>query len=239
MKNFFNKSLSIVVPVYNEEEIIEYCIRNSFEKVKRYFSDTEIIIVDDGSNDQTPKILKKLTKEFSNLKVLTNAKNSGIGKSLLSGLKYAQNDFIIHNGADSPYDYNGLDELIPNLEQNDIIVLTRNNHTGYTLYRKVVSLINRSLLRLFFPLRLIDFNFVQIYKREVIQDITPTARSAGFLIPEILISAFDSGFKIKELKSEYQARTTGKASAGKITILIHSLYDMIAFYIKRKIRIHL
>jgi len=234
VKNFYNNSLSIVIPVYNEEEIIEYCVRNTFQKVDNYFSETEIIIIDDGSNDQTPKILKKLSNELSSLRVITNTKNLGIGKSLLLGLKSAQNDFIIHNGADSPYDYNGLAELIPELEQYDILVLARKNHTGYTLYRKMVSLINRSLLRLFFPLRLSDFNFVQIYKREIIQKISPTARSAGFLIPEFLISAFDSGYKIKEVKSEYQARTTGKASAGKITILIHSLYDMIVFFLKRK-----
>ena len=237
MESFSKYSISVVIPVYNEEEIIEQCIINTFNSLSNLFLDYELIIVNDGSLDQTPQILSNLSELYSQLHIITNAKNLGIGKSLLKGLKFAKKEYIIHNGADCPFNFNGLCKLLPYLTSHDIIVVARNNHTGYTFYRKVVSFINKSLLRILFPLKLNDYNFVQIYKKEVIDNVTPNARSAGFLIPEILIRAYTSNYKIVEIKSDYQARTTGKASAGKLSILLYSFSDMIKYFTQLKLKV--
>ena len=89
-------SISVVIPVYNEEEIIEQCIINTFDSLSSLFLDYELIIINDGSLDQTPQILSNLSKLYSQLHIITNTKNLGIGKSLLKGLKFAKKECIVH-----------------------------------------------------------------------------------------------------------------------------------------------
>ena len=232
MKGYFKESLSIVIPVYNEDEIIEDCIRDNHEYLSKYFYDFEIIIIDDGSYDQTASILKRLSEQYTSLKIKTNSVNLGIGKSLLKGLNSATKKYIIHNGADSPFNIFDIGKIMKSIDSSDILVISRSQYSGYSLYRRVVSFINISLLRIFFPLKLSDFNFVQIYNRKVFERIKPKSRSAGFLIPEILLTAYKLKFSIIEIKEKYQPRTTGTARAGKFEEVKNSFIDMVKFWLK-------
>ena len=81
-----SKKLSIIVPVYNEVETV-LILLNKLIKLNLYNNFTsEIIIIDDGSYDQTASILKRLSEQYTSLKIKTNSVNLGIGKSLLKGL---------------------------------------------------------------------------------------------------------------------------------------------------------
>ena len=85
-------NLSIIIPVYNEEENIEAAIEDIFKT----FSNAEIIIVNDASTDKTSFELRK----FRGIKVLTNKKNMGHGYSVVRGLKAATRDYILYIDAD-------------------------------------------------------------------------------------------------------------------------------------------
>ena len=228
--NFYKESISLVIPVYNEEIIIDECVRSSYAQLSKFFLDFEFIIIDDGSTDNTVKLLSGLKNEFNRLVVLTNKINMGIGPSLLRGLKYSSKNYIIHNGADRPFSMEDIEKVFPLIYGHDILVISRYQYSGYSLYRRIISFINLALLRGLFPLKLKDFNFIQIYSRKVISSIDPKSKSAGFLVPEILLSAHKLNFSIIETKHRYHTRVKGNENAGKLEEVVKSFIDMVKFW---------
>ena len=93
--------------------------------------------------------------------------------------------------------------------------------------------VHRTLLHLLFPLRLRDYNFVQVYARTVWQAVKVEARSTACLTPEALIRAHDMGYRIREVEVEYHPRTAGAATSGKPKVILHSLRDMFLFWWQR------
>ena len=92
----------------------------------------------------------------------------------------------MHNGADSPFKMEDIGKVFPLIKDYDILVITRNKYSGYSYYRRIISFINLNLLRILFPLKLNDFNYIQIYRKDVIASVNPTSTGAGFVVPEIL-----------------------------------------------------
>ena len=97
-----------MTPVYNEEKTIREIVR----RVQNAPFDKELIIVDDGSFDETPQLLKKLSAEHDNLLVIHQSPNQGKGAALRQGFSHATGDIIIIQDADLEYDPNDYDRLL-------------------------------------------------------------------------------------------------------------------------------
>ena len=107
-------SLSVVMPVYNEQEIIEEVVRGIYGKIVSKIPDSEFIIVNDCSTDSTLSILKKLGRELGKIRVITPKKNGGHGKAIRLGFLNAKKDWVFHIDSDNEYEpaeYWKLDEL--------------------------------------------------------------------------------------------------------------------------------
>ena len=112
-------SLSFVLPVYNEAEIIEKMIRDYHLKIISKFKNHEIIIINDCSTDETPQILNKLQNELD-LKVINFPLNCGHGKALRTGLEFASGDLIFHTDSDYQHDPEDFWRLYQYIEDNDV-----------------------------------------------------------------------------------------------------------------------
>ena len=93
-------SLSVVIPAYNEEKHIKSAIKEVSDFLKANFSDSEIIVVDDGSTDGTYDAALSLSSEIKNLKVLKNGANKGKGYSVKKGVLLASSDYILFTDVD-------------------------------------------------------------------------------------------------------------------------------------------
>lgn len=157
------KSLSVVIPAYNEEENIE----NAIVDVYKAFPLAEVIVVNDASTDNTLQILKALT--LNGLKVLTNEKNMGHGYSVVKGLKAAKGRFILYIDADRQI------SLLPFLGFEttfyDIISGYRVNRQD-KLFRKIISfcLKTTNLLRHGYYIKDANCPF-KMYKRSTLRPL--------------------------------------------------------------------
>jgi dolichyl-phosphate beta-glucosyltransferase len=108
--------LSIIIPAYNAENFID----NTINKLISSFPESEIIIINDGSQDRT---LDKINN-YSNIKVINHTENLGKGKSLQDGFKLTSKKFIIFTDADLPYGIDNIKKVYDKLENNacDIVV---------------------------------------------------------------------------------------------------------------------
>ena len=95
MESKFNyKNFSIVIPIYNEEEILEESTNAIFSICKRMGIDFEIIFSENGSTDNTKKIASELTAKYSEIKIVSNPEPN-YGNALKAGFELAKNDLVI------------------------------------------------------------------------------------------------------------------------------------------------
>lgn len=227
-----SKGITVIFPAFNEEMNILHTIERAIETMRSRFDRFEVLIIDDGSSDSTGLIAAELARTYPEITLLHNERNMGLGESLYRGFQCAKGDLVIQNSMDYPLDLRDLDILIPNLAEADVVVAVRKSHAGYSNYRKLASRVNRALLRLLFKPRLRDYNYTQLFKREVLETARPTSHSTVFMVPEILIRAYAMGFRIKEVDVDYYPRMAGVATSGKPTVILRSVCDMLAFWIK-------
>jgi glycosyltransferase involved in cell wall biosynthesis len=227
--------LSVVFPAFNEEANIDVTIPKAVASLRKRFASFEVIIVDDCSRDATLEKAKALAERFPEVRVVRNERNLGSGGSVMHGWAEAKGELVTHNAMDYPFDLESLDIVLPLMKDADVVVAARRERAGYTAYRKLTSIVHRSLLHALFDLRLRDYNFVQVYRREVIEKARPKTRSAAFLTPEILIRAHDLGYRIREVEVEYLPRERGVATSGKPKVILTSLRDMLGFWARRAV----
>jgi len=233
------KSITVLFPAYNEEQCIRGAIHRAMDAMLPRFDAFELLIINDGSEDKTGEIAEELAKTYpGRITVLHHKRNLGLGESLYQGYECASGELVIQNAMDSPLDLRDLDVMMPLLADADIVVAVRKSHAGYSRYRLLTSKVNRALLRFLFQPRLRDYNYTQLYRKEVLQAARPTSRNTIFIAPEVLIRSHELGFRIKEVDIEYHPRLAGKATSGKPSLIIRSLVDMFAFWIRRSLGRH-
>lgn len=234
------ESISLVLPAYNEEALLEATVRSSMEKLSKFTDNYEVIIVDDAGSDGTRGIADRLSKELKGVTVLPNIVNLGVGISILRGLKIAKGDLVLHNGIDNPFNIDDLETALPLLKDADIVIASRVDRSAHYLWRKITSLGNRFFIGLLFNPEIEDMNFIQIYRKKVLHDpavINIFSRSPAFVTPELLIRARMKGYKMVQFKAKFHRRHSGKGNYGKPHDIMWTLYDMLRFRLKlRKLK---
>lgn len=216
--------VSIVIPVYNEEQILERTIREHHSEIIEQLPGSEMIVVDDCSTDNSPVILKKLQSELSNIYVLRPKQNGGHGRALRLGLENVKNDLIFHT--DSDYQNNPKDfwKLYQAIKSCDLVI-------GYRavrhdpLYRLLLTRVVRLANILLFGLNLRDANSpFKIIRKEPMTQCLELIKPDAFA-PSIMlaITAKKLGYKVSELPVEHFPRKTGRVTIANLKIIKVSL----------------
>ena len=114
------KMLSIVIPVYYDEDVLNELYKRLTPVISKISSDYEIIFIDDGSRDRSFSILCDLHKKDKKVKVLKQARNFGQANSILAGLKYASGDIVVIMDSDLQDKPEDIPILIEALEKNNV-----------------------------------------------------------------------------------------------------------------------
>ena len=116
MTSMSRPSVSLVIPMFNEELNIESAIAAAVDSLEKYASDYEIVIVDDASTDDSPRIAARLAAENPHIRVLTHEKNRKLGATLRTGFAACTKDLVFYMDADIPFDPDVLGRAIRALE---------------------------------------------------------------------------------------------------------------------------
>lgn len=220
-------NLTIIIPCFNEALNLEDTIKTNINDAKKYLKNFEIIIVNDGSTDNTLKIAKTLYKTYSAIRVLSHKKNLGLGAAILSGAKIAKYDLITYLPSDGQVYLRDIIVGLLKAKEADLVLTYRKERVDYTLYRKFLSLCLTLLIRILFGLRYRDYNWVHIYKKSVFSKIKIKSNGVFFL-GEIVIKAHRQHMKIVEAESIYRPRRSGKSKTAKLRIVLKAFFDLLA-----------
>ena len=228
--------LSVFFPCYNEEKNIENTLNKALPIIKKITPSWEVIIVNDGSKDNTLKVAQSLAKKHGpHVKVVNHPKNRGYGAAFKSGLYSARYRFISFTDADGQFNFQDIYKLIDTQKKTkaDLVI-------GYYLgrkvpfYRKWGSSVWQLAVFLLFGLKVkdIDCGF-KLVSKKVIDSIPRLESERGaFISSEFLIKAQKSGFKIVEIGVNHYPRKQGEATGAKLNVIIRSFLDLFTLWTK-------
>jgi len=201
----YDESLSVILPAYNEEAIIEEMVLVTLNSLSERFEEFEVIVVDDGSVDNTGEIIDRLASEYDAVKNIVHAENTGKATAFHNGFETSKFDSILLLDADLELDPNRLDDFIKIREDEnaDIVVgskLHPESEIRYTLFRTILSRGYAALIGLLFTLDIRDPQTgMKLFTRRSLQECLPELKVKGLAFSvELLIIAQRRGFRITE-----------------------------------------
>jgi glycosyltransferase involved in cell wall biosynthesis len=229
-------SVSLVIPMYNEEESIEHAIACAVEALESFGEDYEILIVDDASTDRSAEIVRAEMAANPRIRLLQHEVNRKLGGALKTGYGAATKEVVVYMDADLPFDPEVIGRAIRALHvtRADMIAGYRLDRTTEGFRRTVYSYIYNTLIGLLFgwPHRDINFSF-KLMRREVLEAVE--LRAEGSLIDaELVVKARNLGFVIQQLGLDYFPRSRGASTLSSPAVILKILRELIHLYPEMK-----
>ena len=202
MSSINNQNISIIIPIHNEERILE----NETHKIKNFLQQKnkgayEIIFIENGSSDKTYQIARKIARTNKHVQVFTVNKPS-YGKALKKGMKSSRYNILVQFDIDL-IDLEFLKKALIEIGQNDIVVgskLHKNSIDNRPLPRILLSKMINFLIRTLLHYRGTDTHGIKVYRKtKVFPLIKMVKESNHFFDTEILLQAQKVGLRIAEL----------------------------------------
>ena len=232
------RKLSIVIPAYNEENNLKKCV---LADVKDFLEesdlDYEVIVVDDGSSDDSVNLIKKFISQNNHFKLIQNT-HGGKANAVMTGMLKAAGEIVLFTDMDQATPINQIEKFMPKFEEDfDIVIGSRHGRKGAPLTRKLAAW-GFSVLRgiiLGLPFEDTQCGF-KAFGKQVVERIIPKIKNewgvvhfkggavnAGFDV-EVLYLAKKYGFKVAEVMVEWNYVDTERVQVIKDALA--AIYDM-------------
>ena len=221
-------SLSVVLPAYNEEENVESAVEQVSAIAQELGMDYEIILVNDGSADQTGEIARELEQRVPNFRLVEHYPNRGYGGSLKAGFAAATKDLIVFVPADNQFDFSEVHRLLERLDEADIVSGYRVDRQD-SFIRKFNALGWNMVVRLLFGslCRDIDCGF-KLFRREILDRVNIVSNGA-MIDTEFLAGAKARGYRIVDVPVTHLPRVAGEATGANFRVVAKAFYDLVRF----------
>jgi dolichol-phosphate mannosyltransferase len=226
--------LSIIIPMFNEAENVETTLSRVEEVAASLGGAYEIILVNDGSSDNTLEILRRLAVQNRKVKVASYPRNMGRGKALRTGFKEASGDIIVSIDADLSYDPHYIIDLIETLRKEEDVdfVLASPYMPGggvenIPFSRLWISKFGNKILRFTMPNRIYTSTGIfRAYRKRVLDSLELESEGKEIHL-EILSKALALGFRVKEVPAILTRRKKGKSKFKfRRTATSHLIFSM-------------
>ena len=225
-------TVSLVIPMFNEEENIEHAIACAVDALGRHAGGFEIVVVNDASTDRSAEIVRRLSEADPRIRLVEHEVNRKLGATIRTGFAAARMDLVLYMDADLPFDPDTVGRAISamTVTRADLVAGYRLDRTTEGFKRTVYSYLYNSLIGLLFgwPHRDINFSF-KLMRREVLEAVE--LRSEGSLIDaELIVKAKNLGFVIQQLGLDYFPRTRGRSTLSSPAVIVKILRELVTLY---------
>ena len=209
--------LSVIIPARNEADNLKECISEICKELNHYSINFEILVIDDGSTDNTIEITKEISQSVPPVKCISNEGENGFGRAVRLGLENFNGDAVaimMADRSDSPRDLVSYWKCIQGGE--DCVFGSRFIRGGkvynYPLLKLLANRVVNTMIRLAFNIHCNDItNAFKMYRREVIEGCRPFISPHFNLTVEIPLKAIVRGYRWKVIPISWRNRTKGVA----------------------------
>ncbi len=218
-----NPELSLFLPVLNEEDNLRPMHAKIQEALDRLGKTAEVIYVDDGSTDQSLKILREIAGGDARVRVISLRRNYGQTAAMSAGIDAAKGEILIPMDADLQNDPKDIARLLEKLNEGfDVVSGWRKKRKDKLIMRKIPSWIANSVISKIGGVPLHDYGCsLKAYRREVLQDVKLYGEMHRF----IPIYASWAGARVTEIPVDHHARQAGKSKYG-ISRTVKVIFDL-------------
>lgn len=218
-------SLSIFFPSLNDAKILPYLIARAHTAAQKVTRNFEVIVVDDGSTDNTKEILRELCRHYPHLRIVTHHANKGYGGALKSGFRVAKKDWVFYTDGDGQYDPMELTRLVGTLTPTTDVVNGYKTKRADTIVRTLIGfLYNLATQTLYHPpIRDIDCDF-RLIRRKNLTKISLTSTS-GIICVELITKLYASGARFAETPISHYVRRFGRSQFFQWKHIYQTLVD--------------
>ena len=226
--------ISVVVPVYNEEGNLPVLIPALVEVLKNLGRSYEIIFVDDGSSDESRRILKEMASEHASLRILRFKENRGLSTALVAGMREARGEIIVTLDSDLQNDPADIPRLLECLDHYDMATGWRQKREDKWL-KKISSQIGNGVRNWVSGENIQDSACtLRAFKKECIQEIPVFNGMHRFLSTLVKMR----GFGIIEVPVAHHPRRFGKSKYNIRNRIVRSFIDLLAVRWMKRRTIH-
>lgn len=226
-------SISCFFPCYNDAPTIKAMVVLAMDVCKEYTQAYEVLVIDDGSKDESREILRKMEQEFpQHFRAIYHAHNRGYGGALKSGFEHAQNDWIFYTDGDMQYDVAELRLLIDRLSDKVDYVQGFKIKRQDPLIRIILGQIYQRLMKFMFRLKIkdVDCDF-RILRRSVIQNLI-LKHNSGVICVEMMAKLNLTRARFAEVGVTHRFRMYGQSQFFNFSRVGRTAYHAFKLWVK-------
>ena len=213
-------SLSVFFPCFNEEKNIPLFIKEALDYLPQIATKFELIIVDDGSSDNTKKISEELVKKYSQVRLISHTENKGYGAALRTGLEAAKYDWVFFTDGDLQFRLKQLTAFIPYTMKHHVIIGYRENRADGK-FRAFNAWLFKVYINLLFRVGVKDIDCAfKLFHRPTLQSLHLESTGA-FTSSEILYKLKKQGEVFIQLPVKHSKRRHGSPTGNNIKVIIN------------------
>lgn len=224
--------LSIFFPFWNEEKNIERVVEDGLKVAPEVAEKWEILIIDDGSSDDTLKIANVLAAKHKNLKVISHNPNRGYGAALKEGLEKSEYKYVVFTDGDGQFDFAEVTKFVDQIESFDMVIGYRNKRRDQKIFKRLLLM---NLLKIWdfvlfgFHFKDIDCGF-KMFTRRAIDEISPLRSEGAMITTEILAKATRKKLKIAQVGVEHYPRQFGEQTGANLPVIIRAVLESLILW---------
>jgi glycosyltransferase involved in cell wall biosynthesis len=221
------------MPAYNEAANLGPMLEKSVQVAESLAGDYEIIVVDDGSRDNTAEVVRQFASAQPRVRLVQHQRNQGYGAAVFTGLTSATKDWVFFTDADRQFKLDELALLLQHTSESELIVGYRSPRRDPPV-RLLYAMGWNFLVSLLFgyTVRDIDCAF-KLMRREVISTLAPLVRSRGATFSaEWLVMAGRMGYRIVQVPVTHLPRLAGKPTGAKLHVIWRAFRELAAFRLR-------
>ncbi len=218
-------SISVFFPCHNEGSSVEPLVRKTLATLKQVSGDFEVIIVNDGSVDDTGEIADRLAAEIAEVKAVHHAVNSGYGGALQSGFRAATKELVFYTDGDAQFDVGEMPALLPLMKEYDIVSCYRLDRKD-SMVRKFNAWCWTVLVCILFRMKIRDIDCAfKLFKRKIFDEME--MHSTGALIDaEVLARATRAGWTVTQTGVHHYPRQAGEQSGASVRVILRAFKEL-------------
>lgn len=221
--------LSLVLPAYNEDANIEYVVRRALAVLPAFAESIEIIVVDDGSRDETAAIAARLASGDDRVRLMRHERNRGYGAALTTGFRASTGDYVMFMDADRQFDIGDVRLLAPFAEEYDIVAGFRMERSD-PIHRRVFAEMFNVAVRVLFGVHLRDIDCAfKLFRGDLLRALPLTAPGA-LINTEIQAKARRQGARLQQVGVHHYPRVAGNSTGGSPRVIARALGETITLW---------
>ena len=224
-------SISVFFPAYNDAASISGLVLDAIDVLPSLADEFEVIVINDGSSDDTRNILDGLASKLSSFRAVHHSENRGYGAALRSGFAESKMDLVFYTDGDGQYDVRELAKLVPLMSAEIDVVNGFKASRADGFHRRLIGNLYSMAAKFFFrlPIRDVDCDF-RLIRRDSLRPIELSSNS-GAICVEIVKKLTATGSKFAEVPVSHFPRKHGKSQFFTPRRIAHTLSDFFGLWI--------